>query len=148
MNKLMYFIFLISLVMCFVFHLLQMRDATTGQAEFIAFGTFDIVADENVDNFNQYFESKFSGNDTLFPKLMDDVMNEWFRSDNAKFEAVSVTIEETFDKFVAEPEDTFKNTALDVTYGLYGFMAFCLLLAILGSVHANIIATMITVCLD
>ena len=111
----------------------------TNEAEYIAFGTFDIVADEGVNNFNNYFESKFSGNNTLFPKLLNDVMNQWFRSDDATFDVVAVSIQETFDTFVAEPEDKFKNAALDVTYGLYCFMGFCLVLAILGSIHATII---------
>ena len=111
-------------------------------ANFFAFGTFDIVADENVNKFDQYFRNKMNQNDTKFYQILDGIINKWFRSpntdaDNRKsFELVSFTISDVYDPYVEPPVDLFERAALDLTFGLYGFMAFCVLVAICANINA------------
>ena len=105
-------------------------------AQFIAYGTFDVITDtEKNADFENYLENKInSDNGTLFKHVMNKLMNTWF-SENA-FELISVSVEENVEEYTKNEVDTFAEAALDITYGLYGFMAFCCIMAILAKVNA------------
>ena len=111
----------------------------SGEAEFIAFAPFDIVADENVENFYDYFLTKFNDNGTAFIKMMDSMMKNYSNSEWSTFKTVAVSIESGYAAFKEEEVDEFQEAAVDVMFGLYGFIIFCMVLAVLGTIHAKII---------
>ena len=110
----------------------------TQQAQYVAFGTFDVIADENVDQFDEYFQNKLNQNSTIFGIVLDNIMNKWFElGGNApSFELKAFTIETVTDPYVRPTIDTFAEAALDLTFGLYGFMLFCVIMAIVAKFHA------------
>ena len=55
------------------------------------------------------------------------------------FDIVAVFIEDTYAQYTTPAVDQFRDLTLNITYGLYGFMTFCVLLAILASIHAHVI---------
>ena len=113
-------------------------------AEWFAFGTFDIVADTNPQNYELYLNSKFKINNTknddneeTFLTILNKLING--NSTLSSFDAVAVTITESIPNVATKLVDDFKNVALDITYGLYGFIGFCIILAIIGKIHASCI---------
>ena len=99
-----------------------------------------MIADEGIDNFDEYLESKFS-NDTQFPDVMQFVVNrnQSYYDQIDSLRVVSVFITENTDVYEPTQIDTYKKAVLNITYGLYGFMGFCLFLAILGTIHEKAI---------
>ena len=115
----------------------------TKDAQYVAFGTFDIVADEQVDSFNYYFEKRLMQNSTLFRTILSNLVNKWFyrgiiatESASGGFYLVSFTIATEYDRYIHRRRDTFETAALDITFALYGFMGFCIIIAIVARMHA------------
>ena len=108
----------------------------SGDVDYIAYGTFEIVADENVEKFDDYFMSKFNNDSVdIFLAALETEMNGKDRDAGAGFRPFQVIIDEAHETYVKTEEDKFGQAALDVTYGLYGFIAFCVLMAIGAKIH-------------
>ena len=115
------------------------KEFKNNEAQFIAFATYDVVAETNVDNFYNYFKSKFRDNGTTFVQTAEIIKNKATNetvADWSTFEIVSVTIGESFKSFEEAYTDTFEQFALDLTFGLYGFMGVCVILAIWAKLDA------------
>ena len=114
----------------------------SGRAEYVAFGTFSLIADEGIDNFNQYFINKLSNNsdnendNDNFINILTDTFNLF--DIGYQFEAISVSISDKIGTYIEPKTDEYKKTAINIQYGLYVFMGLCVLLAILGSIHGYI----------
>ena len=107
-----------------------------GDTEFFAYGTFEVVADHDASQYFDYLQTKFASNQTeeeeeeSFITILNQLIN-----DN-EFNALAVTISDAAPQYTPKETDDFQNVALDVTYGLYGFMGVCVLFAIVGKCHA------------
>ena len=111
----------------------------TSQATYVAFGTFDVVADSNVNNFDQYFENKINSNNTIFASVLNSKMNQLFhgnKKSDLTFELIAFTIESEGIPYEKPSIDKFGQAALDLTFGLYGFIIFCLVMAIWAELYA------------
>ena len=116
---------------------IQSDEYLNDKADKIAFGTFKIIADTNVDNFETYFENILNENNaTLFKSIVENIMNDTYNSKD--FTVVSVSIENQAD--AGEPNrggSAFRDAAISTQFGLYGFIGFCALIAIFGQFHAH-----------
>ena len=102
----------------------------------VAFGTFEIVADNNIQQFKNYFQNVFNQNNaTLFKSILTKIMNNKYNS--SEFEAVYASIDEEIIEGEALPSTTFEDLFYLTQYIMYGFMIFCLFIALMGINHAN-----------
>ena len=82
----------------------------TSQAQYVAFGTFDVVADENAIEFNRYFQRKLNHNNTVFGIILSNIVNKWFSNNkdvSKSFELVSFTIESDIVPYIPPTVDLF-----------------------------------------
>ena len=124
------------------------------QVEFVAFGTFELVADENIQNFNNYFVSKLtndsnsnsnsndngnpsssSSSSLTFAQLLTQNMRNLIATDT-QFSVVTVVVQDTVDEYHKPNVDEFQETALDITFGLYAFMLLCVIWAVIAQMDA------------
>ena len=107
--------------------------------DFIAFGTFDVVAASNAENYFSYLEGKVNNN-TAVLQVMKNIMYENSNfSYLAGFDPFGVSIGNVTVIVEEITVDDYANTAFTVTLGLYAFMGVCALIAFLGRIHAFVV---------
>ena len=71
----------------------------------------------------------------IFLNTLNRVMQDNYGYTN--FKALSISLSTTVITYDPDSKDTFAERAIQFTYGLYAFMGFCCILAVLAKVHAN-----------
>ena len=104
------------------------------KATYVAFGTFDIVADTNVFNFQRYFEKMLQlKNGSLFLQALDKNM---MKQNHSSFKAVYVSIQHFDSPQTLRTESLIEKIGLDIQFSLCGFVVFCILVAFIAKMHA------------